>query len=134
MSYWNWRGVLPQYPLEKNARLLAAKTPNGRTRYFETEEAIVVNRAKVGAVKVFFKEQTIEHLKDVFKKHKETIAAVNAMIDLAVPPKTNAEADVNKMETVLNSPQKQLNLSLTDRKSTRLNSSHGGISRMPSSA
>lgn len=45
-----------QYRLEKGTLLLAGKTPDGRNRLFKTTDEIVVNRAKVSALKVFFQD------------------------------------------------------------------------------
>jgi hypothetical protein len=45
-----------QYRLEKDTLLLAGKTPGGRNRLFKTTDEIVVNRAKVSALKVFFQD------------------------------------------------------------------------------
>lgn len=46
-----------QYQIEKDTPLLAGKTPEGRNRQFRTTEEIVVGRAKVAALKVFFQDR-----------------------------------------------------------------------------
>ncbi len=58
--------------IEAGALLQAGKTPDGKSRYVRTEEEIVVNRAKVSEVKVFFQERVYLELQDIYKAYLET--------------------------------------------------------------
>ena len=66
----------------------------------------------------------------------DTLVKQGSLIELPLSVKTTSEAMVSNCSVIVSIPKRRIILkdAITDRKSTRLNSSHVSESRMPSSA
>lgn len=98
------RGVQEQR-IEAGTTVVAGQTPEGKTRYLRTREEIVVNRAKVADVKVFFQDRKVLGLEEVYQAHieknsKDTKGAI-AQLLLLVLPSLPAERQNNTLFTQL---------------------------------
>lgn len=98
------RGV-PEQRIEAGALVRAGQTPQGKPRYLRTQEDIVVNRAKVAEVKVFFQERKLLGLEEVFQEHiknnpQDTQGAI-AQLLLIVLPSEPVVGQNNKLFTEL---------------------------------
>lgn len=85
--------------VESGALLIASKNPEGKPRYVRTEAEVIVNRAKIGEVKVFFQEQSYRGLEEMYQVHlklhpSDRTGAIQELL-LFVLPKQRFSSGIN---------------------------------------